>query len=72
MGVVYKARHLKLDSFVALKFLLPHLVPQKAAKKRFIQEAKAASSLEHPNICAAYDCRSSSSMRHSAPKSNRH
>ncbi len=55
MGVVYKAKHLKLDSFVALKFLPPQLVTQKAAKKRFIHEAKAASSLEHPNICAVHD-----------------
>ena len=55
MGVVYKAKHLKLDSFVALKFLPPHLVSQKAAKKRFTHEAKAASSLEHPNICAVHD-----------------
>ncbi len=55
MGVVYKAKHLKLDSFVALKFLPPHLVTQKDAKKRFIHEAKAASSLDHPNICTIHD-----------------
>ncbi|UCG53094.1 MAG: protein kinase, partial [Candidatus Latescibacterota bacterium] len=52
MGVVYKAEHLKLGSFVALKFLSPHLGKQEDAKKRFIHEAKAASSLEHPNIGA--------------------
>ncbi len=55
MGTVYKAKHLKLDSFVALKFLPPHSVTQEAVKKRFIQEAKAASSLEHPNICTIHD-----------------
>jgi non-specific serine/threonine protein kinase len=55
MGVVYKAKHLKLDSYVALKFLPAHLAAQETAKKRFIQEAKAASSLEHPNICTIHD-----------------
>ena len=55
MGVVYKARHTELGSFAALKFLPPHLVAEKAAKKRFVHEAKAASSLEHPNICPVYD-----------------
>lgn len=55
MGVVYKARHLKLDSFVALKFLPPRRVTDEAAKKRFLHEAKAASSLQHPNICTVQD-----------------
>ncbi|MDH3215302.1 MAG: serine/threonine protein kinase [Candidatus Krumholzibacteria bacterium] len=55
MGVVYKAEDTRLDRHVAIKFLPPSLATQDAAKKRFINEAKEASSLEHPNICAAYD-----------------
>ena len=51
MGVVYKAQDVKLDRFVALKFLSPHLDTSDAEKQRFIHEAKAASSLDHNNIC---------------------
>jgi serine/threonine protein kinase/cephalosporin-C deacetylase-like acetyl esterase len=55
MGIVYKAQDLKLDRFVALKFLSPHLSQAEEEKKRFIQEAKAASALDHPNICNIYE-----------------
>jgi serine/threonine protein kinase len=55
MGIVYKAQDLKLDRFVALKFLPPHLISSDEEKQRFIHEAKAASSLDHNNICAIHE-----------------
>ncbi|MGA9119412.1 MAG: serine/threonine-protein kinase, partial [Bacteroidota bacterium] len=55
MGVVYKAQDTKLDRLVALKFLLPSVTSDHAAKQRFVQEAKAASTLQHPNVCVVYD-----------------
>jgi len=58
MGVVYKAYDTHLDRTVAIKVLPPEKVSDPERKQRFVQEAKAASALNHPNIVTVHDIRS--------------
>ena len=55
MGVVYTAHDPRLDRHVAIKLLPPDLTRDATAKQRFLQEAKAASALDHPNICTIHE-----------------
>ncbi|MGA8265990.1 MAG: protein kinase [Ignavibacteriaceae bacterium] len=55
MGIVYKAKDLKLDRIVAIKFLPPQMASSEENKIRFIREAKSAAALSHPNILGIYE-----------------
>ncbi|HWN87003.1 MAG TPA: protein kinase [Vicinamibacterales bacterium] len=63
MGVVYKARDLKLGRYVALKFLPHEWSHDDDAKQRFVREAQAASSTDHANICTVHDIQSTDDGR---------
>ena len=55
MGVVYTAQDPRLDRQVAIKLLTADLTRDETAKQRFLQEAQAASALDHPNICKIHE-----------------
>jgi serine/threonine protein kinase len=55
MGIVYKAEDTKLNRFVALKFLPLQSLSNEEDKTRFVHEAQAAASLDHPNICTVHE-----------------
>ncbi len=55
MGIVYEARDTRLKRTVAIKLLSPDLTLEDTAKQRFLQEAQAASALDHPNICTIFE-----------------
>lgn len=55
MGVIHRARDPRLGRDVAVKFLTQRLTGNEQAKERFLQEARAASAIDHPNICTIYE-----------------
>lgn len=55
MGIVYQARQLTLDRFVAIKFLSSHLAENEEYVQRFLREAQAAARLSHPHIISVFD-----------------
>ncbi|MDO9695747.1 MAG: protein kinase [Candidatus Latescibacteria bacterium] len=64
MGVVYRAEDLRLSRSVALKFLPPELTGDVDATQRFLREAHAAASLDHPNICTVHEIDQTDDGRH--------
>ena len=64
MGAVYKATHVDLNEFVALKVMLPSLLRDEEAVKRFQDEARIGMKLRHPSIVATYDCGTSGEARY--------
>ena len=55
MGVVFRARHPRLDRVVALKVIVPELLEDATVQQRFLEEAAAAASIEHPNVVPVHD-----------------
>jgi len=55
MGMIHKAKDTRLDRYIALKCLPPHLTVDNKNRERFLNEARAVSRLDHPNICTLYD-----------------
>ena len=55
MSIVLKARDTQLNRIVALKFLAFHLISDEQFKKRFLREAQAVATLDHPNICYIHE-----------------
>lgn len=62
MGVVYKAEDTKLHRTVAIKALSAELVGEEKARARFLREARAASAIDHPNICTVYEVNEADDM----------
>jgi eukaryotic-like serine/threonine-protein kinase len=63
VGIVYRARDERLGRDVALKLLLPHYAHDDVARERFLNEARAASTLDHPNVCTVYEAGTSEDGR---------